>query len=83
MDLVVSFIKNWMLPEDRTEAEKIQRKAPRYWLSGEQKLYKRSYSCPYLLCIHLKVVEALLEELYEGIRGSHTGGRSLSHRDLT
>ena len=29
------------------------------------------------------LVEPLLEELHEGICGSHTGGRSLVHRALT
>ena len=46
-------------------------------------MYKRSFSGPYLLCIHPEAVELLLEELYEGICGSHTGGRSLSHTALT
>ena len=46
-------------------------------------MYKRSFSSLYLLCIHPEVVELLLEELHEGICGSHTGGRSLSRRALT
>ena len=37
----------------------------------------------YLLCVHPEVVELILEELHEGICGSHTGGKSLSHRVLT
>ena len=61
----------------------IRRSAPRYWLSGEQKLYKCSYSGPYLLCVHPEAVEPLLEELHEGICGSHTEGKSLAHRALT
>ena len=35
---------------------------------------------PYLLCIHPEAVEPFLEELHEGICGSHMGGRSLSNR---
>ena len=62
MDSIVLFLKEEVLPEDRSEAEKVQRKAPRFWLSEDQKLYKRSFSSPYLLCIHLEVVELLLEE---------------------
>ena len=46
-------------------------------------MYKRSFYRPYLLCIHLEAVKLLLEELHERICGSHTGGRSLSHRTLT
>lgn len=82
MDLVVTFPKDGALPDERIEAEKIKRKAPRFWLSENQKLYKRSYLGPYLLCIHPEVVEVLLEELHEGICYSHTGGRSLTHSAL-
>ena len=77
------FLKQGLLLEDKSEAKKICRKAPRYLLSEEQKLYKHSYSGPYLLCVHLEVVEPLLEELHEGICGSHTEGRFLAHRALT
>ena len=83
MDLIVSFLKDGTLPKDRIEAEKTHKKALRYWLSKEQKSYKRLYLGPYLLCVHPEAVETLLEELHEGVCGSHTGGRSLSHRTLT
>ena len=83
MDPIVNFLKNDVLPEGKLEAEKIWRNAPRFWLSRDHKLYKRSYSGPYLLCMHLEASESLLEELHEGICGSHTGGRSLAHRVLT
>ena len=82
MDHIVLFLKDDILPEEKGKANKVRRKAPRFWLSEDQKLYKRSFSRPYLLCIHLEVVEPLLEELHEGIWGSHTGGKSLSHRAL-
>ena len=52
-------------------------------MSKEQKLYKHSFTGPYSLCVHSEAVEPLLEELHEGIYGSHTGGRSLSHKALT
>ena len=83
MDPLVLFLRNWSLPKDEGEVEKIRRKSPRYWVFEEQKLYKHSYLGPYLLCVHPETVEPLLEELHEGICGSHTGGRSLSHRALT
>ena len=83
MDPIVSFLKDDALPEEKSEAKKIQRKAPQFWLSEDHKLYKCSYSGPYLLCIHPKVSKLLLEELHEGICGSHTGGRSLAHRAIT
>lgn len=80
MDPVVLFFKEDILPEEKSKVDKIRRKASRFWLTEDQKLYKRSFSRPYLLCIHPEASELLLEELHEGICGIHTGGRSLSHR---
>ena len=83
MDSIMLFLEEDILPEDKSEADKVRSKALRFWLSENKKLYKRSFSSPYLLCIHPEAVELILEELHEGICGSHTGGRSLSHRALT
>ena len=83
MDPIVAFLKDDILPKAKSKAEKIRINATRFWLSEDHKLYRRSYSGPYLLCVHPEVSELLLEELHEGICGSHTGGRSLSHRALT
>ena len=60
MDPIVLFLKEDVLLESKSEADKIRRKAPRFLLSEDQKLYKRSFSGPYLLCVHPEVVELLL-----------------------
>jgi hypothetical protein len=60
----------------------IKRKAPRYWVSNERFLYKRSFTGPYLLCVHLEKVKDFLFEIHEEICGSHTGGKSLAHRAI-
>ena len=83
MDPIIQFLSKDVLPEDKSEAEKIHQKAPRFWLSEDQKLYKRSFSRPYLLCIHPEALELILEELHERICGSHIGGRSITHRAIT
>ena len=83
MDSISLFLEKDILPEKKSETEKVRRKAPRFWLSEDRKLYKRSFSDPYLLCVHPKASESLLEELHEGVCGSHIGGRSLSHRAIT
>ena len=83
MDPIILFLKEDTFPLDKLEAEKIRRKAPRFWLSKDQKLYKCLFSRLYLLCIHPETSEQLLEELHEGICRSHIGGRSLSHRAIT
>ena len=83
MDPIPLFLEKDIFPEKKSEVEKVRRKAPRFWLFEDKKLYKRSFSGPYLLCVHLDASESLLEELHEGMCGSHTEGRSLSHRAIT
>ena len=83
MDSISLFLEKDILPEEKSKAEKVRRKAPRFWLSEDRKLYKHSFSGPYLLCVYPEALESLLEELHEGVCGSHTGGRSLSYRALT
>ena len=83
MDPMVLFLKEDILPKEKSKANKVRRKAPRFWLSEDQKLYKDSFSRPYLLCIHPETSKLLIEELYEGICGSHTGGKFSSHRAIT
>lgn len=83
MDSIIQFLKEDTLPEERLEADKVRRKTTRFWLSENQKLYKRSFSGPYLLCVPPETTESLLEELHEGICGSHTDSRSLAYRAIT
>ena len=82
MDPLVLFLKEDILPNDKTEVDKIRRNASRFWLSEDQKLYKRSFSEPYLLCVHPEASELILEELHKGICGRHMGGKSLAHRAI-
>ena len=70
---IVLFLKEDILPEGKPETDKVRRKALWFWLSKDQKLYKRFFPGPYLLYVHPEVVELLLEELHERICGSHTG----------
>ena len=83
MDPIILYLREDILQEDKSEADKIRRKAPRFWLSEDQKLYKYSFSGPYLLSIHPEALELLLKELHEGIYGSHTGGKSSSDKAIT
>ena len=83
MDPILNYLKNNKLPEDTKEAKMIKRKAPRYWVSKEGLLYRRSFTGPYLLCVHPDKVKDFLFEIHEGICGSHTGGRSLAHRAIS
>jgi ribonuclease HI len=74
MDPLIAYLQNDQLPEDQKEADIVKRKAPGYWLSKEGSLYKRSFSGPYLLCVHPDLVNNLLYEIHEGIcEKSHRG----------
>ena len=42
MDPIALFLKEDVLPENKSEADIVRRKAPRFWLSEDQKLYKTS-----------------------------------------
>ena len=83
IDSIMRILKEDILPEEKIEVDKIRKKATSYWLSQDIKLYRRSFSGPYLLYVHPDQTESLLEEMHEGIYGSHTGGRSLAHRAIT
>ena len=83
MDSISFFLERDILPEEKSKAEKVRRKTPWFWLSEDRKLYKRSFSGPYLLCVRPNASESLLEELHEGVCRSHIGGRSISHRAIT
>lgn len=52
MDPVIAYLKDDLLPEDKTEAQKIRLKASRFWLSPDGRLYRKSFTGPYLQCIH-------------------------------
>ena len=82
MDSISLFMEKDILHEEKSEVEKVRRKAPRFWLFKDRKFYKRSFSGLYLLCVHPEASESLLEDLHEGVCGSHTGGRSLFHRAI-
>jgi ribonuclease HI len=82
MDPILDYLIKDILPANQKEAAKIRKKATRYWVSREGKLYKKSYTGPYLLCVHPDLVSNLLYEIHKGVCGGHTGGRSLAHRAI-
>ena len=67
MDPILLFLENDILPEEKLEVEKVRRKTLWFWMSEDKRLYKRSFSGLYLLCVHLDVLESFLEELHEGV----------------
>ena len=75
MTPLIRYLEVDTLPEDCSEAIKIKKQAARYCISQE-KLYRRSFSGPYLWCVTPQEAARILE-LHEGDCGSHSSGRSL------
>uniref|UniRef100_A0A2N9HQC1 Integrase catalytic domain-containing protein n=1 Tax=Fagus sylvatica TaxID=28930 RepID=A0A2N9HQC1_FAGSY len=82
MDPILDYLSKDILPANQKEAAKIRKTATRYWVSRKGKLYKKSYTGPYLLCVHPDLIPNLLYEIHEGVCGGHTGRRSLAHRAI-
>ncbi|XP_013665259.1 uncharacterized protein LOC106369683 [Brassica napus] len=80
MTSLIQYLEADILPEDCREARKIKKQASRYCISQE-KLYRRSFSGPYLRCVTPQKAASILVELHEGGCGSHSSGRSLVLRD--
>lgn len=74
MDPYIAFLLDETLPKDVKEAEKVRRIASRFWLSNDRRLFRRSFSGLYLLCLHPSKNVELLVKLHEGLCGSHLGG---------
>ena len=76
MTPIVCYLKEGWLPEDKTEARKIQIRAARFVIIDDV-LYRRGYSLPYLRCTSSKEADYVLRKIHKGIYGNHVGARSL------
>ncbi|XP_027156081.1 uncharacterized protein LOC113756723 [Coffea eugenioides] len=77
----ILFLGQGVLPEDRAEARKIQRKAARYALRDGE-LYKRSYLGPWLRCVTPEAGREVPHEIHEGLCGAHIGHRMLAKKAM-
>ena len=73
----IDYIKHQLIPEDKSEAERISRRVKAYALVGDQ-LYKRGASSDILMkCISREEGKEILEETHKGICGNHASSRTL------
>ena len=79
MTLIVSYLKDGRLPEEKDEARKLRVRSAKYVLMDEV-LYKRGFSQPYLRCLALDDANYVLREVHEGACDNHSGPRSLVHK---
>ena len=77
--LLVSYLKNGVLPDGKEAARKLKVQAARFVLIKDV-LYKRGFSRPYLRCLGTEEADYFMREVHEGICGNHSGSRSLVHK---
>ncbi|XP_056850741.1 uncharacterized protein LOC130500062 [Raphanus sativus] len=74
---IFNYIDTGELPPERWEAQKVKARSSRYCIM-EGKLFKRTFSEPYLLCASPKEASTILKRTHDGSCGNHSGGRSLA-----
>ena len=79
--LLISYLKNGVLPNGKEVARKLKVQAVRFVLIRDV-LYKRGFSHPYLRCLGMEEADYVIREIHEGICGNHSGSRSLVHKLL-
>lgn len=76
MTPLIKYLESYVLSEDHNESRRIKKQPERYCLS-QGKLYRRSFSGPYLWCLSPREATRILEELHDRECGSHSSGRRL------
>ncbi|KAK2425775.1 hypothetical protein QL285_024519 [Trifolium repens] len=74
---IIKYLQEDTLPEEKEEAARLKRTALQYAMIGD-KLYKRGFSTPLLLCVSDMESRRIMHEIHEGSCGNHIGGRSLA-----
>ena len=80
-DLILNFLKDGTLPEDRLAAKRIQYHARRYLLQDDV-LYKRGFNKPLLKCLTAEEKDYVLKEIHDRVCRNHSGGQNLAERAL-
>ncbi|XP_073312447.1 uncharacterized protein [Primulina huaijiensis] len=81
MTSLIKFITVGELPEDKIQAQKIKRQAPRFVLLNNV-LYRRSFQGPLLKCLSGGEVDYVLREIHEGCCAEHLGGTALTRKTM-
>ncbi|KAK2372840.1 hypothetical protein QL285_073931 [Trifolium repens] len=74
---LIRYLRDETLPEEQEEAARIKKTAAHYAMIGD-KLYKRGFAAPMLLCVGELESQRILREIHDGSCGIHIGGRSLA-----
>ncbi|KAK2410326.1 hypothetical protein QL285_045693 [Trifolium repens] len=74
---LIRYLQDEVLPEEKEEAARLKRTATHYAMLGD-KLYKRGFSTPLLLCVGELESRRIVKKIHDGSCGNHIGGRSLA-----
>ena len=81
MTPIIYYLRDSILPEDKSKARLLKLKAAQYILY-DGKLYRRGFSTPLLKCVDLEEGNYILQEIHEGVCGNYAGGQSLAYKAL-
>ena len=82
MTPIIKYLSHGTLPKNRAEAVKVKAQATRYSLMDGM-LYRHSFSGPYLRCFPHGEAEKVIEQVHQGICGTHIRGQTLCHQIIT
>ncbi|KAK0597366.1 hypothetical protein LWI29_024562 [Acer saccharum] len=82
MEPIYNYLQADILPQDRSEVRKIKAKAAKFCILY-CKLYKKSFTGPYLRCVTPREAYNVLKSLHYEECGNHYGACSLSNRAIT
>ncbi|XP_057760836.1 uncharacterized protein LOC130981249 [Arachis stenosperma] len=78
---LIRYLQTGDIPNDIHNEIKFKRRAGFYTLLGSE-LYKRGFVIPFLKCLNMADAKLAVDEVHEGICGTHIGGRSLASKIL-
>ncbi|RDX83445.1 Retrovirus-related Pol polyprotein, partial [Mucuna pruriens] len=76
---IFDFLQKGTGPYDPKKRLKIAKEVAKYTILGQQ-LYRRGFSFPLLKCLNEEDSPYVLKEVYEGVCGTHIGGRALASK---
>ena len=79
---IFNYLQADILPDDRSEVRRIKAKAAKFCIVYG-KLYKKSFTGPYLRCVTKREAYDALKSLHYEECGNHSGARSLSNKAIT
>ncbi|RDX83637.1 Tf2-6, partial [Mucuna pruriens] len=74
---IFNYLQSVETPDNPEEALKVVKEATKYTLL-RQNLYRRGFSFPLLRCLEDEESTYVIEEVHEGVSGTHIGGRALA-----